>query len=146
MSRARATTWWSTGAATTILHTTGTSTVNSITSAGKFIVTGGKLTVNTTATCAGVTLNGGTLEGGTWTWTSPMEAKASTANRLANVTINGDMSFSESSATVRILNVIFNGTATVTGHNAEIGFEGTQTFSKGTIAANSLSGARTSRC
>ena len=129
------------GAATTILHTTGTSTVNSITSAGKFIVTGGKLTVNTTATCAGVTLNGGTLEGGTWTWTSPMEAKASTANRLANVTINGDMSFSESSATVRILNVIFNGTATVTGHNAEIGFEGTQTFSKGTIAANSLSGA-----
>src|SRR5206468_708108 len=82
----------------------GVESVKSVTSGRGISFNGGTLTVATTGTATvAITLNGGTLSGGTWDVTGgSLSATANSGNTLSNVTVNGDLTLSASSARVTI--------------------------------------------
>ena len=101
--------------------------------------TGATLTLN--ATTGSWNLAGGTINGGILAFADgqTLLVTASSANRLVGVTVNGDLTLSQSSAVVRFNNVTLNGTAHLT-NSSSIAFEGTQSFNSGTISFDDATG------
>ena len=88
--------------------------------------------VNNTFTLAGGTLKDATIVTGTGGQSLAIAANAS--NRLNGVAITGDLLLSQTNAVVRILNGLnINGAVRVSGDGALLAFEGTQTWSAGTV-------------
>ncbi|HRQ72169.1 MAG TPA: hypothetical protein PLU35_03985, partial [Phycisphaerales bacterium] len=116
--------------------TTGNRSVNSLLSREAINFTGGRLTLLTTATMeAATTLNGGALEGGSWTFDGVSLAFTSSGNNRLNgpITVNGNLDRSGSNGFLGITDgLTLNGVLSVRGSDT-IDFIGTQTFSNGTI-------------
>jgi len=121
----------------TVNFTTGTTTVASLQCAETLGVDGGTLTVSTTADITGsASLNGGTIQGGVWTLSSPLTISSSLNNRLNGVEVIGDLVMSQSSARLRILNGLkVSGQVLMSGANGRIYYEGTQTWGPATVVA-----------
>lgn len=118
----------------TVIYTASTSTIKSLSSAANLNFNSGRLIVTTTAHVQGlITINGGWIEGGEWTLKFPILAMESPASRLRSLTLNGDIVYGSTGGRLKILDVVLNGTAQLTGFNTLLTFEGTQTFTKGTI-------------
>lgn len=80
-------------------------------------------------------LNGGTIHGGTWNAAPGVfQVTASTANRIDDVTWNGNISLAGRNSYLGVQNGLrLNGTADLTGSNSQIEFLGIQEFATGTI-------------
>ena len=87
----------------TIIVSTSTS-VGSLESQEAISFKAGTFTVGSTATVnANVIIEGGTLSGGIWTFTSgAMKATANDANRLTGVAVNGELQLSDFAARVKL--------------------------------------------
>lgn len=115
---------------------------------GTLASTGGTLNLTGTLNNTGATLvldstsgslrlNGGTLLGGTVTATqgASLIALSNSSNRLNGVTLGGDLDLTLPGAVVRVQNGLSTtGVVHLGGTNASLAFEGSQTFSGGTIA------------
>jgi hypothetical protein len=118
----------------TITHSSGTHTIQSLTSNESLTLSGGALTVtgavqvSATFTLSGATLAGTTVLAGT-------TIKASGAGgTLDGVTLNGDLDLTARGSRVAVKNgLTLNGTATLGGASsyAELDFQGTQTLGGG---------------
>ena len=103
-----------------IVHSGGSNTVNSITSASPFTLSGGTLTVSTTIDISSTfSLAGGTLENAT---TSSGTTMTVDSNGLLNgVTLNGDVNMASALPGIRVLTIVngltLNGTAMVGGYD-----------------------------
>ncbi|MCL4741384.1 MAG: hypothetical protein KJZ54_04195 [Phycisphaerales bacterium] len=117
-------------------NTAGNRTINSLLSREAINFTGGRLTLLTTATMeAATTLNGGTLEGGTWTFDGISLLFSNSGNNRLNgpITVNGDLDRAGASGVLTIAGgLTLNGVLTIRGLDT-VDFSGTQTFSNGTI-------------
>ncbi len=117
-------------------NTAGNRTINSLLSREAINFTGGRLTLLTTATMeAATTLNGGTLEGGTWTFDGISLLFSNSGNNRLNgpITVNGDLDRAGASGFLTIAGgLTLNGVLTIRGLDT-VDFSGTQTFSNGTI-------------
>jgi hypothetical protein len=101
---------------------------------GTFTNTGSTLTLN--ATTGSWNLLGGTVNGGTLTFLNGQSLLISSNgnNTFAGVTVNGNLDMSAASASLQITGgLALNGTATVSGSSARLGFSGTQTVTAGTF-------------
>ncbi|GMV72699.1 MAG: hypothetical protein AMXMBFR77_25370, partial [Phycisphaerales bacterium] len=116
--------------------TAGNRTINSLLSREAINFTGGRLTLLTTATMeAATTLNGGALQGGTWTFDGVSLSFANNgSNRLDGpITVNGNLDRSGSAGYLGITGgLTLNGVLSVRGSDT-VDFGGTQTFSNGAI-------------
>ena len=128
----------------TVTFSTGTSTINSLTCQENLTFTGGTLILTTTAVMHGAaTLNGGTLQGGTWDLTAgSLSATANSANRLTGVTVNGDLTLSAGNAQVKIEGGTTFETAHLSGINCSLGFAPGQTLATEILFEGSAGGGR----
>ena len=131
----------------TITYRSGTTEIRSLSSNNPFTITGGTLTVaqtvqvNNTFTLAGGTLKDATILVGTGGQTLTIADNSN--NRLNGVTITGDLLLSQTNAVVRILNGLnVSGVVHVSGDSASLAFEGSQTWSAGTVVFEGTTGGR----
>ncbi|MBX3355299.1 MAG: hypothetical protein KF724_06340 [Phycisphaeraceae bacterium] len=117
-------------AAISVNFTTGTATINSLECAETLNLNGGTLILSTVANVTGtIAMNGGTMQGGTWTFANPLTASSNSGNRLVGVTVNGDMVLSAASASLRFADFLtVNGQVVVSGANARLAAEGSATL------------------
>ena len=89
-------------------------------------------------------LDGGTISDGTIALSDStlLVLTSNGSNGLSGVTVNGDLDLSATSARLRISNgLTLNGTAHLSGSGAAMSFDGTQSFSSGTIAFEGTTGS-----
>ncbi|MFM1882687.1 MAG: hypothetical protein RJA05_1096, partial [Planctomycetota bacterium] len=109
-------------------------TMRSLDCSADLTLQSGTVRVTTTANITGLLrIQGGAAAGGTWTVAQAALVGANPGNRLSELTWNGDLALNASDASLRIKDVKLNGTATLSGSRSALRFEGTQTFSSGTI-------------
>ncbi|MCH8290642.1 Ig-like domain-containing protein [Candidatus Poribacteria bacterium] len=152
----------------TITHSQGDTSINSLLSENRVVLSGGTLTVadigtfnrtggtvnltgtldntGTTLTLDATTgdwqLNGGTILGGEVIATAEAQLLIASNgnNRLAGVMVNGDIEMSVNGAKLLVEGgLTLNGTITLSGTSAVLGFLDTQTFDSGTVVLSGLS-------
>lgn len=116
----------------------GSQSVNSLSSEERLRIVG-TLSVQTTATINNtLTLAGGTLTGGVWTFAPGRLVIGAAGGLLESVTINGDVPVSNPLTGVTFgAGLNLNGTARVTGAGSFIGVSGSRTIGSGTVAFES---------
>ncbi|HKM52007.1 MAG TPA: hypothetical protein VJY33_01285, partial [Isosphaeraceae bacterium] len=128
----------------TVAHTsTGSDVVHSLTSQAAIKVSAGGLGVATTAALqANLTLDEGSLIGGTWSTTGAAILVGSGGGTLTGVTVNGDLDLSQNSSYLRVYNgLVLNGTMDL--GNADGSIAGNVYFGDAGEPAGSLTGNAT---
>ncbi|KAA5535416.1 hypothetical protein FYK55_28555, partial [Roseiconus nitratireducens] len=114
----------------TITHRSGSTQINSLTTAGRLNLTGGRLDViDTLQADGGITIDGGTLAGATVIGTGEISVSSNTSNRLDGVTLETNIALTDYRDFLRIDNGLeLNATMTV-GRQARVYFRGSQSLS-----------------
>ncbi|MCA9284578.1 MAG: hypothetical protein KDA22_05160, partial [Phycisphaerales bacterium] len=129
----------------TVFHASGLTEIASLQTASPLTIGGGSLHVAGTAVVssdAAVTLDGGSLVGGTWNVIAgALRATSATTNTLVGVAIEGDLELETVFATARVHDgLAIDGTVALTGAGARLVFEGDQTVSAGTFLVEGVLG------
>jgi|GEM_PF-6296597 len=124
------------GAPTILFNTTtGTRSVNSLVLNEKLSMSGGKLTVVSTADVnANITFTtGGEIAGGSWNFADgSLSGNASLSNRVSDLTLVGPAIIQGGGTWIRFKNVALSGQLTVS-NNTLLAFDGDQTIANGTL-------------
>ena len=131
------------GTVATVVFTNFTRSGGTVNLTGTLTNTGNTFTFN--ATTGTWNLLGGAVVGGTIAFTDgqTLAVSANTNNRLNGVAITGDLLLNQANSVVRILNGLsITGTVRVSGDGASLAFEGTQTWSTGTVLFEGTTGSR----
>jgi hypothetical protein len=122
----------------TITHSQGDDQVQSLWSEENLMLTGGSLRAGTMTVAGTTTVNGGMFDS-TLLVTPVLTFAANAGNRLHGMTVQGRIDAAAAGATNRVTGgLVLDGTADITGNNACMIFEGSQTFGTTTGATVNL--------
>ena len=125
--------------------TTGTSQIKSLTSSESIVLSGGTLEILDFANLSGsFSITGGTLQGGVITTTEGLEVNYASGNTIDSLTLEGDLKLESNQDRITITGgLLLDGTIDVTGKDAYVYFNGTQTLSElgGGTATLSMGGS-----
>ena len=125
--------------------TTGTSEIKSLTSSESIVLSGGALEILETANLSGsFSLTGGTLKGGAISTTAGLDVNYASGNTIDSLSLEGDLKLEDNQDQLTITGgLALDGTMLITGKDALVYFDGTQTLSElgGGSATLSMTGS-----
>lgn len=128
-----------------ILYSSGTLSLNSLTTTEDVRVTGGDLGVTGVADIdATLSLQGGTIRGGSWDVTGGvLQPLASSNNRIVDAAITGDLTIDQSNGRVRVEgSTSWTGAARLSANSTALGFEGGTVLPGDVVVEGGATGTR----